>query len=196
MADTGSGGLVLAGLIALALLSRQEEEVPPPPNGAGGTAVPEGAINSVDVAQEGQAGSLQMLQAFMGIHSVPKTAGDTIVIDIPWSALTKNAAGQAISWNYGISWRYRHARTGSLLAGGFFVIGSRPNGAFVFTVNDTDSLNPLNYPLFQGKDWDVQVALHADSSSPTGEPLGDMVRLEDDALFLSFREHPAAFSVT
>ena len=172
---TKKGGLIVLALLALlallAMMGRKNG------NGGGTAATPGGSIGSVDVSQ-GYAAPL-----------IPKSVGDIVTIAVSYSTATKNSLGEPIPWNYGSSWRYRHAPSGSLRAGGFFNIGSRPNGTFSFGASDT-----LDSSFFPGN-WQVQVALHADNSSPTGQPLNDMPALEDNALVLATATHPNAFQV-
>ena len=170
---TKKGGLIVLALLGLLLLVMGLKKG----NGSGTSATPSGSIGSVDVAQGWAA------------HLIPKSVGDIVTIAITYSTATKNSLGQPIPWNYGISWRYKHPPTGELRAGGFFNIGSRPNGTFSFGASDT-----LDSSFFPGN-WRVEVALHADNSSATGQPLNDMPALEDNALVLATATHPNAFQV-
>ena len=178
--------LGIAAIVALAFLLLRPKASPP----GGGVVTPSGAISSVDVAQGAmRAGHRRRKQGIMGAHLIPKAIGGTVSITVSWTAATKSFSGQAIAWNYGISWRYIHPLTGALRSGGFFNIGSRPNGTFIFGASD-----PVDVGFFPG-DWSVQVVLHADNSSPTGEPLNDMPTLQGDALAIGFAEHTNAFRV-
>ena len=171
---SNKGLIVLALLAVLWLLAGKK-------GAAGGTgATPSGTVGSVTVTQGYYAARA---------HLLPKRVGDTVTLAVSWSAATKNFLGEPIPWNYGISWRYRRAVTGDLRAGGFFNIGSRTNGSYVFGASDI-----LDASFITG-DWDVQVTLHADSSSPDGLPLNDMPALQDDALFIAGGEHLNAFRV-
>lgn len=185
--------VVVAALVALAFLLFRGKA-----GGTGGAVTPGGSISSVGVTQGGNValgsghrrGWRRGATGSMGSHLLIKSVGNTVTVTVGWTAATKNSSGQYISWNYGISWRYRHFLTGTLLYGGFFDIGSRFRGSFVFTAAPLTLSAP-----FSGKDWDVQVALHADRSSPTGVPLGDMPALEGDALLIANGQHLNAFRV-
>ena len=179
--NKGVGLLVLAVLALLLLLAKPKK--PPAP------AVPGGNIAGVVTLSQGNSYQARA-------HLVVKGAGDALIIGVTWTAETTNSLGQPINWNYGISYRFRQSGTPNItLAGGWANIGSFPNGTHTFTFNNITALSPLNYPAFAGKTWDVQVALHADRSSGTGEPLGDMAALEDNALLLANGEHLNAFRV-
>ena len=194
----GKAIAVVAGIGLLFLLFLQGKKPPSPPPPGTGPVTPAGGIANVDVAQQrGQRARVGLSRRrgliSMGSHLVSKTAGDTIFITAVWSAATKSSTGVSINWNYGISWRWK--RPGEFLFGGWANIGSRGNGTYTFTFSDTYSLTPLNYPLFKGKNWDIEVTLHADRSSPDGQPLNDMPTLEDDALALNTKQHPQALQV-
>ena len=171
----GKGVIVLALLALLLLLMGQKK-----PPGGGTGATPGGSIGSVDVTQGSYAARA---------HLIPKSIGSTVTLTLTWTAATKDFQGQPIPWNYGISWRYINLPTGALRAGGFFNIGSRPNGSFGFDASDIldASFTPGN--------WSVQVGLVADTSSPIGTPNNDMPALEDNALLLANGEHNNAFQV-
>ena len=178
--NKGVGLLVLAILALLLLLAKPKK--PPAP------AVPGGNIAGVVTLSQGNSYQARA-------HLVVKGAGDALIIGVTWTAATTNFLGEPIPWNYGISYRFVSRPTGAILAGGWANIGSKPNGTHTFTFNNITALSPLNYPAFAGKSWDVQVSLRADRSSPTGEPLGDMAVLEDNALLLANGEHRDAFRV-
>lgn len=186
MAPKDKKGLIVLVVLGLILFFTGQKKA----GGGGGAALPSGNIAGVITLAQGN-------MARTHAHLVTKTAGAQLAIGVTWVAATKNSLGQPIPWNYGISYRFREnaAAVGNLVFGGWANIGSRPNGTFTFTFNDVTALNALNYPIFAGKNWDVQVTLHADSSSPTGQPLGDMPALEDDALPIGFGEHLNAFQV-
>ena len=177
MADRSRNrGLAVLAILALLLLLLGKK---PAGGDGGGAAKPGGSIGSVDVTQNYAARA----------HLIPKGIGDTVSITVTYGAATKNSLGEPIPWNYGISWRYKHLPTGELRTGGFFDIGSRPNGTFSFGASDT-----LDSSFFPGN-WSVEVTLHADNSSATGAPLGDMPALEDNALVIGSGQHNNAFQV-
>ena len=168
-------GLIVGALIVLVLLLMGGKKPPGVP------AAPSGSIEgAVTLSQETYAARA---------HRVPKRIGDTVTISVSWTAATKNFQGQPIAWNYGISWWYINLPTGEVFKGGFFNIGNRPNGSFSFGASDV-----LDAVFFPGN-WSVQVALHADNSSPSGLPLNDMPLLENDALLLATGAHNNAFQV-
>ena len=173
-------GLIVLALLGLLLLMLGGKKPP----GGGGAATPGGNIGSVDVSQ-GYAQGGYAARA----HLIPKPIGSTVTITLTWAAATKDFQGQPIPWNYGISWRYIKKSTGTILIGGFFNIGSRPNGSFGFDASD------LVDALFTPGNWSVQVRLVADTSSPTGTPNNDMPALEDNALLIATGEHNNAFQV-
>lgn len=170
-------GLVILAILALLLLLAGKKKAPAP---GGGAALPGGTVGSVDVTQGYYAARA---------HLVVKHVGDTVFTTGSWTASTKDFSGQPIAWNYGMSWRYRSAVTGDLRFGGFVILGNKPNGTFAYSLS-----NVLDAAFFPGN-WDVQVALHADNSSPTGQPLGDMAFLRDNALLLANGDHLNAFKV-
>ena len=169
-------GLAVLAILALLLLLLGKK---PAGGDGGGVASPSGSIGTVDVTQNYAARA----------HLIPKSVGDIVTITVTWTAATKNSLGEPIPWNYGISWRYRKDDTGDLRDGGFFNLGSRPNGTFSFGASDI-----LDASFISGN-WDVEVALHADNSSADGQPLNDMPALEDDALLIGLGQHNNAFQV-
>ena len=172
-AKSRNRGLAVLAILALLLLLLGKK---PAGGDGGGAATPGGKVFSVDVAQNYAARA----------HLIPKSVGDTVTITVNYSAATKSSLGEPIPWNYAISWRYLHSG-GAIINGGFFMIGSRPNGTFPFGASDVvDSTFPPG-------NWKVQVTLHADTSSPTGTPNNDAVN--DDALVIGFAEHNNAFQV-
>lgn len=126
-------------------------------------------------------------RATMGTHLVLKFIGELVDVTASWTAGTTDFQGQPIAWNYGMSWRYEIPSTGDLRSGGFFRIGSRPNGPFFFTFSEV-----LDTSFIPG-DWTVRMTLHADRSSATGTPLEDAVN--DDALVIGSMQHTGAFRV-
>ena len=186
--------LLLGGAV---LAFRSKGGTTPPPGG--GLATPGGSVGSVDVGQGGSAGvrvglSQRGGHGRMNSHLVVKRIGDTVALTVTWTAATKDFAGQPIPWNYGISWRLISTTKAGLVNLGFFNIGSRPNGSFSFGTSFV--LTPGTFdPTFWLGSWTMQVALHADNSSPTGQPLGDMPALGDNALVIGFGEHVNAFRV-
>ena len=181
------GAIVLAigAIVAVFFLLRGKGGAPPPPGT--GPATPAGSVFSVDVAQRVRT-VMRRGRAAMGSHLLIKTIGSTVTVTVTWTAATKSSGGTPIAWNYAISWRYRHAPTGTLLSGGFFPIGSRSPGTYTF------GTAPLTLsPPFSGKDWDVQVTLKADTSSPTGTPNNDVG--EDTGVVIANAQHLNAFRV-
>ena len=171
-----SKGVIVLALLALLLLLMGQKKPP----GGGTAATPSGSVGSVDVSQGSYAARA---------HLIPKPIGSTVTLTLTWTAATKDFQGQPIPWNYGISWQYINLPTGALRAGGFFNIGSRPNGSFGFDQSDI-----LDASFFPGN-WSVKVSLHADSSDAVGNPIGDMPALEDNALVLANASHNNAFQV-
>ena len=170
-------GLIALAILVLLLLMLGRKK---PAGGAGGAATPGGSIGSVDLTQayyEARA------------HLVVKRVGDTVTLGIIWTAATRDSLGQPINWNYGISWRYRQNITGDLRGGKFINLGSHPNGNFNFSASDV-----LDFTFFTGN-WDVEVSLHADTSTADGQPSNDMAVLKDDALAVGFLRHVNAFKV-
>lgn len=176
-------GLIILAIIALLLLLAGKKKAPG--DGGGGTATPGGSVGSVDVTQGFYAARA---------HLVVKRIGDMVNISLSWTAATKDSAGNPINWNYGMSWRIISTTKAATVPIGFLDIGSRPNGAFSFSTSFFLDPNTLD-PTFWLGSWTVQVTLHADNSSPTGQPLDDMPALQDDALFIGFGEHSNAFKV-
>lgn len=167
--------LVILGLLIVLGLKK------PMGGGGGAPAVPSGSIAT--------AVTLTQVEYAARSHLVVKHVGDTVNILVSWTGETKNGLGQPISWNYGISWRYQANPTGAFRFGGFFNIGSRPNGTFSFGAS-----NILDSTFFPGN-WNVQVTLHADNSDANGQPLNDMPILQENALVIANGSHINAFQV-
>ena len=158
--------LAIAAIVAVFFLLRGKGGAPPPPGT--GPATPAGSVFSVDVAQRVRT-VMRRGRAAMGSHLLLKSVGGTVTVTVMWTAATKSSTGVPIPWNYGITWQYKQVSTGVVLDRSFFEIGSRPNGTFPFsTAPKTLSV------LYSGGDWTVEVALKADTSSPTGAPNNDV----------------------
>ena len=157
------GGAIILAIAAIAAVLWLLRGKGPPPPGTG-PATPAGSVFSVDVAQRART-AMRRGRAAMGSHLLLKSVGGTVTVTVMWTAATKSSTGVPIPWNYGITWQYKQVSTGVVLDRSFFPIGSRPNGTFTF-----GTAPKILSVLYSGGDWTVEVALKADTSSPTGTP--------------------------
>lgn len=177
--NKGLIALIIVGLLLVVLGLKK------PAGGTGGAALPGGAIGSVNVSSQ------QYLQYAARAHLIPKSVGSPVNVTVTWTAATKNSLGQPINWNYLIDVRWHHPATGQLRTSAAFpdgfLIGSLSNGTYTHGADPT-----LVDAAMEKGNWDVQVQLRGDTSSPTGTPNGDAEVL---GVQLAFMEHKNAFQV-